>query len=367
MKLIPNLKPIFCTFTFLFLCAEYHSLNAQPFAEILFEKMDYGFGRIKEEGGLVTYEFKFNNTGNIPLVIQGVNASCGCTTPEWSREPVLPGKTGFIKVSFNPDQRPGIFTKSITVNANIPKGTRVLTISGEVVPRSLTTEIIFPVDFGKIRLASPELSFVKIKDNEIKTDTIQIYNPGALPVVVNYKIIPPHIMIKTIPEVIQPKSKGFFLITFDAAKKAAYGYVTNRIYLSFNDEEKYVNAIKVSAIIEEDFSKLSAADLATAPKIEYDSRTFDFGEIMEGRKAEYTFRIMNKGGKDLVIRSVTTSCDCTTGQPASNIIKAGGGTTMKVSFDSREKAGIQNRILTVISNDPANSTTILRVTGTVKR
>lgn len=358
---------IFITITFFVFISVLQTINAQSLADIQFEKMDHSFGKIKEEGGFAIYDFKFVNTGKIPLVIQGVEASCGCTTPEWSREPILPDKSGFIKVSYNPEQRPGAFTKSITVNANIPKGSRVLTISGEVIPRILTTEDLFPVDFEKIRLNSSELSFVKIKDNDVITDTLQFYNQGTLPVSVKFKIIPRHILIKTVPGVIQPKSKGFFLITFDATKKPAYGYITNRIYLSFNDEGKFVNYISVSAIIEEDFSKLSAAELASAPKIEFNSRTFDFGEIPEGKKAEYIFRIMNKGKKELIIRSVTASCDCTAGQPASNIIQAGGETTMKVTFDSREKVGMQNKVITVISNDPAHPTTVLRVTGSVRR
>lgn len=343
------------------------TINAQSLADIQFEKMDHSFGQIKEEAGPANYNFKFTNTGKIPLIIQGVEASCGCTTPEWSQEPVLPGKTGFIKVSYNPEQRPGAFAKSITVNANVPKTIRVLTISGEVIPRMLNTMDLFPIDFGKIRLSSNELSFVRIKNNEIKTDTLQFYNPGTSPISIDFKIVPPHITIKTSPAVIPPKSKGFFLITFDAAKKPEYGYVTSRIYLSFNGEEKYNHAITVSAIIEEDFSKLSAADLANAPQIEYSSRTFDFGEIPEGKKVDYTFKIMNKGKSELIIRSVTASCGCTTGQPASNTISPGGNTEMKVSFDSHGKVGMQNKIISVISNDPGQATTILRIIGTVKK
>jgi hypothetical protein len=361
------MKRILETITLLAFIFSLNTAYAQSFAEIQFEKMDYNFGKIKEDGGPANYNFKFTNTGKIPLVIQGVNASCGCTTPEWSKEPILPGKTGFIKVSYNPEQRPGVFTKSITVSANIPKYSRVLTISGDVIPRVMSLLDQFPVDFGRLRLKSGELSFVKIKDNELKTDTIQFYNPGTSPVTVNFKIVPPFISIKTTPSVIQPKSKGFFLVTFDATKKTSYGHVTNRIYLSFNNEEKYNNDITVSAVIEEDFSKLSAADLASAPRIEYNTRTFDFGEIPEGKKVDYAFQIMNKGRKELIIRSVTASCGCTTGQPASNTIQPGGNTVMKVTFDSGGKVGMQNKIITVISNDPGHATTILRVTGSVKR
>jgi LEA14-like dessication related protein len=341
--------------------------KAQPFADIQFERMDYSFGKIKEEGGLATYSFRFTNTGKIPLIIQDVQASCGCTTPEWSAEPILPGKMGFIKVSFNPELRPGIFTKSISIHANVPNSPRVLTLSGEVIPRVLNIEDIFPFDFGKIRIMYNEIPFMKIKEIETKTDTLYFYNQGTAPVSVQFKIIPPHIKIKTIPEIVQPKSKGYFLITFDATKKQAYGYVTNRIYLSFNNEEKYDFAFKVSGIIEEDFSQLSATDLANAPQIDYNSRTFDFGEIPEGKKVDYTFKIANKGKRALIIRNVTTSCDCTAGQPVSNTIQPGGSTEMKVSFDSSGKVGLQNKIITVICNDPKQSTTVLRVTGTVRR
>lgn len=346
----------------LFAC---HQVNAQM-AEIQFVKMDHNFGKIREEGGPANFNFEFTNTGKIPLIIQGVEASCGCTTPEWSREPVLPGKTGFIKVSYNPEQRPGTFAKSITVNANVPRSFRVLTISGEVIARTLNLNDLFPVDFGKIRLSSGELSFVRIKDHELKTDTIRIYNPGISPVSVDFKIIPPHLAIKTIPAVLQPKSNGIFLVTFDAAKKQEYGFITNRIYLSFNGEEKYNDALKVSATIEEDFSKLSAAELENAPRIDYSSKIFDFREIPEGKTVDYTFTIRNLGKRDLIIRSVTASCGCTTGKPASNTVPPGGKTELKVSFDSREKTGLQNKTITVISNDPEHSTTLLRVIGTVK-
>ena len=351
----------------LLLATSLQSLNAQPFAEIQFVKMDHNFGKIKEEAGAADFNFNFTNTGKIPLIIQGVEASCGCTTPEWSQEPVLPGKTGFIKVSYNPEQRPGAFAKSITVMANIPKTVRVLTISGEVIPKALSTKDLYPVDFGKIWLSTEELSFVRIKDHEIKSDTIRIYNPGSSPVSVNFKIIPPHITIKTIPEVLKPQSKGVFLITFDATKKPEYGFSANRIYLSFNGEEKYNDALKVSATIEEDFSKLSDADLENAPRIDYNSRVFDFKEIPEGKTVDYTFIVMNKGKKELIIRSVTASCGCTTGKPSSNTIPPDGSTDMKVSFDSHEKVGMQNKIITVISNDPAHSTTLLRIIGTVKK
>lgn len=96
-----------------------------------FESEVHDFGTVPE-GPAAEYEFKFKNTGKEPLVLQNVNASCGCTTPSWSKEPVLPGQTGTIKASFSTDHRPGGFAKNITVVSNA--GTKVLTIKGSVEP-----------------------------------------------------------------------------------------------------------------------------------------------------------------------------------------------------------------------------------------
>lgn len=89
----------------------------------------HDFGTLPE-GPAADYEFVFTNTGKEPLVIDRVQASCGCTTPSYSKEPVLPGKTGTIKASYNTQGRPGPFTKSITAFTN--QGTKVMTIKGTV-------------------------------------------------------------------------------------------------------------------------------------------------------------------------------------------------------------------------------------------
>ncbi len=340
--------------------------QAQGTAQVKFEQMDHNFGVIKEEGGPANFNFKFNNTGNAPLVIQHVEASCGCTTPEWSKEPILPGKGGFIKVSYNPEQRPGVFNKSITVTSNSAKGVTVLTISGEVTPKTLLTNDLYPIDFGAARLSSDELSFVRIKDHEVITDTLKVFNPTTSPLTINFKIIPPHLSLKTIPSTIAPKGKGLIIVTFNAAKKQEYGFVTNRIYLGFNQKAEYKDAIKVSATIEEDFSKLSTEEIANAPRIELNSKIFDFKELAEGESASYTFILSNKGKKPLIIRSVSASCGCTTAKPNLTKLAPGGSTDLNVTFDSHGKLGIQNKVLTLITNDPEHSTTLLRIIGTVK-
>ena len=99
---------------------------------LIFGEETYSFGEIPE-GPQVTHEFKFTNTGKEPLVLGNVRASCGCTTPSWPKEPILPGKDAAILVTYNTQGRVGAFTKSITITSNAASATKVIYIKGEVI------------------------------------------------------------------------------------------------------------------------------------------------------------------------------------------------------------------------------------------
>jgi len=83
---------------------------AQQKPDMDFERTEHNFGTIKEEIGAVSTQFEFTNTGKTPLIIQRVSASCGCTTPSYTREPVLPGKKGTISAKYSTVRRPGTRT-----------------------------------------------------------------------------------------------------------------------------------------------------------------------------------------------------------------------------------------------------------------
>lgn len=104
-----------------------------PNAPILnLKEENYVFGEVAE-GPQVTHEFKFTNNGKEPLVLSNVRASCGCTTPSWPKEPILPGKESTILVTYNTQGRPGPFTKSITITSNASEPNKIIYIKGEVV------------------------------------------------------------------------------------------------------------------------------------------------------------------------------------------------------------------------------------------
>lgn len=103
----------------------------------------HDFGKIPE-GPVAEHVFEFKNTGKEPLIISNASASCGCTTPEWPKEPILPGKKGKITVRYNTQGRQGPFTKTVYIQSNAAmeegKGDRYeLYIRGEVTPAASET------------------------------------------------------------------------------------------------------------------------------------------------------------------------------------------------------------------------------------
>ena len=94
---------------------------------------EYNFGTIKEGEGKVSHVFEIKNTGNAPLVLTRVMSSCGCTVPSYSKEPIAPGKSSKITVTYDPAGRVYPFVKTVSIYSNGKEGPEVITIKGEVV------------------------------------------------------------------------------------------------------------------------------------------------------------------------------------------------------------------------------------------
>lgn len=93
--------------------------NAQkPAPKFEAEKLEVNYGSVDSKSGDNTRNFVFKNTGNAPLLITNAVGSCGCTVPEWPKEPIAPGKTGTIKITYDIANRPGKIDKVVTITTN---------------------------------------------------------------------------------------------------------------------------------------------------------------------------------------------------------------------------------------------------------
>jgi hypothetical protein len=107
--------------------------DSTSFAQITFEVTDHSFGEVTQ-GEKVEHIFKFKNTGNFPLILQNVLTTCGCTVPEWPKEPIAPAEEGILRVIFDSTAKIGRQNKVITIRSNSKSGDYRLRISAMVLP-----------------------------------------------------------------------------------------------------------------------------------------------------------------------------------------------------------------------------------------
>ena len=113
--------------------------SAQGKPEIKVSETTHDFGAILEEDGDASCEFVITNTGNAPLEIHRVTASCGCTSPDWTKHPIAPGKKGNVKATYGAKGRPGPFSKTVSIYTNAQEAPFIVTIKGEVVRAEVTS------------------------------------------------------------------------------------------------------------------------------------------------------------------------------------------------------------------------------------
>lgn len=342
-------------------------VTAQP--KIEFSNKIHDFGSILEADGKAKCVFEFINIGISELNLTKVQSSCGCTAPDWTKTPIPPGGKGFVSAEYNPKNRPGPFNKAVTVTTNDPNNPSiVLFIKGNVIEKPKSQADLYPTSMGNLRFKTNHLAFMDIRNKEIRTDSLAIYNNGNIPM--NFETdttLPKWLSVTTNPEILQPKQEGYIIITYDASKRNDYGLIFDRFVLLTNDDKQAAKSINVSAKVVPDFTQLSPRKIKKAPKIVFKTKHYDFGKIKKGTKVEYKFEFTNEGKSNLIILKSKASCGCTAIQSESTKIKKGKSSSIGIVFDTAGRTGGQHKTVTVITNDPDNPEVILHISGELEK
>ena len=330
-----------------------------------FTKVDHDFGDIKEQQGPAEFTFHFVNNGEKPIRITHVKASCGCTTPGWTKEEVMPGDSGYVKARYNPTNRPGRFRKSLRITTTDPASNKTLYISGYVKPKPKTPEQEFPVSLGDLRLRYRGLNMGKITNEKVVEKTFDVYNSSDTIVSLNTEelVLPEHISVSLTNDFLNPRETGELKLTYDPIKKNDYGFVSDNIRLIKGARQD----VSVLAVIEEFFPEMTAEELDRAPKLDISERSYDFGKVTAGTKLDYDFELSNVGKEKLLFRSVKSNCGCLTYEVKNKGIKKGKSQTLKILFDTSDMRGNQYKSITIYSNDPVTPTQIITIRGKVEK
>ena len=330
---------------------------------------EHDFGTFKEEAGRQTFDFIVTNIGTQPLVIQNVVASCGCTTPDWTKQPIPAGGTGKVTAIYDPKDRPGQFSKTLSVYSNSKPEVVVLVIKGEVIPHEKTVEELFTFAIGAIRFESNHLAFTNVKKTEKKIRVMQMINTSQAPIKVEFDALPPHLSLKANPETLKPGQKGLVEGTYDANKNPGWGNVSDIVKVKLDGIAQENVYYYVSANLVEDFSSLTAADLEKAPVFKVASTTVDLGKIKGSTQNEVEFKFTNEGKSDLIIRYIRSTCGCTAVQQgnAGIGIKPKESSSIKAVFNSGSYNGKVTKAIYVYTNDPKNSEVVLMLNADVEQ
>jgi hypothetical protein len=331
------------------------SAFAQQAKPVLFREEVYDFGSVKEDGGPVVHEFVFTNTANRPIKIMNVQPSCGCTTPDWSKEPVAPGKTGFVKASYDPKGRPGYFNKTLTVTSDYEANPVILQIKGNVSNNGVGSDAEFQIANGSLKFKSGAFNLGKVylKDEATIRD-FQFMNTGEKTISVSKIVSPEYIKAEVTPKSIKAGERGHVKVIYNGKKKNQYGFQSDNIELHTDDENNPVKSFSVYATLEDYFGDLKPEDKAKAPRMLLGSSSIDFGRVNQNSTMVREVAVTNTGKKDLLIKAVQGNCSCVSASAAKTMLKPGESSIIKVTFNSTDRKGTQQKAVTVYTNDPNN-------------
>lgn len=344
---------------------------------ITFEKTEHDFGKIHEEDGRVSVVFSFKNEGMAPLVLSNVRASCGCTTPTWTKEPVEPGQVGSITVTYNPNGRPGRFQKTVTITSNASEATTRVYIKGEVIPKQAKPANKYTVKVGALNMKSQTLNLGVIKKGEVKSGDLEYANltqEEHTAELATNALSNAYLGTQVTLPTIKPNETGKFGFVLDSKAQKLYGPVEANAYVIVDGKRVIEDAYKltVKAEIVEDFSQLTMEEKQQAPILEM-TNVIDFGELESGKKnikQKVTFKNINAAPLHIyrVYNMNAGILQCS----ATEKVKGGKAGTLNISLNTIDQngkpmaKGQYSRQITLYTNDPEHSKHVITVKWSIK-
>lgn len=335
-------------------------------AQLVFTPDSRDFGTIEEADGHVSHIFTGENRGDKPVVILDVVTSCGCTVPEFSKQPIRPGEKTSIKVTFDPTNRPGAFTKELGVYSSERRKIATLFIRGNVVPRAKSTEELYPVDAGEgLRLSSTLCTFSYIGQGQEVQSAIGYVNTSKRKI--RLELLPQAAtgLLKVVyPREIAPGETGEINLIYRLPEeKPSYGTLRDVLEVRVDGTANGTKVMAHGIGIDKPLS-----DPKKAPKAELIENIIKFGPVKHAAgPQQHTFTLSNTGPGELIVRAVETDGKIITTLTPGQRIPAGSSFTAQVTLQpDKQEYGVFTDFVNLITNDPSRPMRRLRVTAIIE-
>ncbi len=325
-------------------------------------------GEIREADGPVTHRFTVRNASAKPLAIVRVGVSCGCLTPRFSREPILPGRETAVEITYDPANRPGVFTKQVGVFSSAGGDALLLVLRGTVIERERSVEELYPLDLGGgLRAADVTARFAYLYHDGTVHTSVGIVNTSKRTLTIDYMSeLQSGFLTVKLPGRLAPGERAEVALSYCVpGSSGRYGTVRDRLWLRANGVKARL-PISASGVAVDPEEGIYAME---KPLSAIDCTTIRFGDVVRGAKAEpLTFTLSNNGTAPLLIRAVESSnglasCDLRAGDE----VPAGGKRRVEVRIDTGGRDwGAAIDYLTVVTNDPHHPMRKVRVTAILR-
>lgn len=326
----------------------------------------HDFGAFDEDSGPVSCRFALVNDGPGDIAITSARATCGCTTPSYPTGAIAPGDTAYITATFDPEGRPGRFSKQIYIETSgIPHKSR-LDIRGVVIGAGATVARRFPVDMGPLKMPRGGVMMGEVKKGTLKTTYVEGYNQSSNPLDIKITRKPSWLDVVIVPERTEPGEQATFVFYAHTDRCPVYGLVEDSVTIAPVANQEYT--IPFTMLVHEDFTKLTPKQIEKAPRACIDETTIDLGAVdRNGAPTTTKFAITNAGGEKLLIRRLYSADEGIDASVRDSAVKSGKSTTATVSVDPSKATGaLLSYRLILITNDPIQPERTIRVVGTFK-
>lgn len=328
---------------------------------MLFETYEWDFGDIDEADGPVSHTFRFVNISQVPIQIETVATSCGCTYADYSTQPIQGGEEGQVTVVFNPARYDGRVMREVEVLTRDHRNYASLVVWANVNPIPMELENLYPHPLaGTVQTNSMRCTFGYIAQGESATKTIRIANLGSKTVSLSAVSTGNRYgMTVECPETIAPREVTGINITYNIPTgKDYFGMARDSVWLVVDgvksDQPVIVNSLRIE--------KLSSDESKPKPVMRIEPAYVDFGEKAPGKIHKKTIVIGNSGNADLIFRNVEpmegTAISISSGQ----VIKPGKEMKVTVAVtNSRKPRTTTMGSINLTTNDPVRPFRELRL------
>lgn len=330
---------------------------------IRFDKTVHDFGDVTVGQGALTCTFKAENIGSKAIVIYNVVTSCGCTGVKWTREPILPGKSGFITITYSNDEGPYPFDKTVTAYISGIKKPVLLRLRGVAHEKQLSLSELFPIKKGSLGLKKTELKLGNLSQGGQRSDAVSVANLGNTPLSVSFKDVSEglEIGIEPNPIPVGKTAKMTYIVTADRSR-----WGKNYYYATPVVNDKVYSPIDIWAFTKEDFSSWSDEEINNGPQPIFDASSYDFGKIRKGTSVSATFKYRNLGGSSFHIYKADAECSCVTVPERFADTASGGSGSIKFNVNTADLPSGDNDIAIILTtNSPLRPVISLYISGNI--